>query len=258
MKTFVITVLWLRLALACAGCFSAIIIRREDRRRATAATFLSAVVAVSLLFLALFIRGGSSFPFNQSYDGFFVYTLALSVIILLNLKKLVSRPALFMASALVVAYSAAGMHGAKLEPVVKMSNQIPLATIFVVLRDMAVACFAFLAAVAAVELVRPGTAVEQETRTSDPLYSAALWGFVFFSFCQLFGSMWTATSGWGDIWLWKQSFLFSAIVWIYYAGLLHLRHIPKWPDKAFLALSVFGYLLQLFYLHIYYFLFHIK
>jgi hypothetical protein len=258
MELIVKAALWARLVMSAAAFFSAIFVRGEAAARSAVRALLILLVAVNGIILALYFACGPKFPLNHKYDGFFFCTFTLSLIILLYMKNLKSRAPVAIAVAILAAYSAAGMYGAKIETVMRLTNMIPMALLFVVFRDISMMFFAFCAAVSAVELARPGRTFTPSGWMSDAVYSPALWGFIAFSFCQLFGSLWALSSGYGDVWLWKQSFLFSAVVWIYYGGMLHARHIPKWPARLLPALAVFGFIMQVFYMYVYSLYFEIR
>jgi hypothetical protein len=258
MELIVKAALWARLTLSAAAFFSAIFIRGEAAARSAVRSLVAVFASLNAVFLVLFLTGGKNFPLNHTYDGFFISTLALSVIILLYMNNLKSRAPVIAAIAILIIHSAAGMYGATLEPVMKSANTIPMALLFVAFRDISVMFFAFGAVVAAAELIRPGAVMVKTNRSSDAVFSPVLWGFISFSFCQLFGSLWTITGGWGDVWLWRQSFLFSGAVWIYYGGMLHIRYVPKWPEKLFPALSVFGFVVQLSVLYVYFVYFEVR
>ncbi|MFA6450416.1 MAG: hypothetical protein WCX65_13155 [bacterium] len=251
MEFIVTAALWSRIALSAAAFFSAVFIRGESAARSAIRALLLFFVAVNAIILALYFAYGPNFPLNHKYDGFFFGTFTLSLIVLLYMKSLKSRAPLAIAASILLVFSAAGIYGAKVEAVMRLTNMIPAALLFVIFRDVSLMFFAFSAAVSAVELFRPGKTFTPTGRMSDAMYSPVLWGFIAFCFCQLFGSLWALSSSYGDVWLWKQSFLFSAVVWIYYGGMLHARYIPKWPEKLFPALAVFGFFMQIFYLYYY-------
>ncbi len=251
MELFVKAALWARIAMSAAGFFSAVLIRADGAARGVLRALLAALVALNSVLLVLSFSLGPNFPLNHKYDGFITATLTLSIIILLYMKNLKSLTPVAIALLIFIAHAAGGLYGAKFEAVMRLTNKLPMAMLFVNFRDISMMFFGFCASVSVVELIRPGQTAVPAGRMSDALYSPALWGFIFFSFCQLFGSVWALTSSYGDVWLWKQSFLFSAVVWIYYGGLLHTRYIPNWPKKLFPALALIGFIMQVLFLYVY-------
>jgi ABC-type transport system involved in cytochrome c biogenesis permease subunit len=69
----------------------------------------------------------------------------------------------------------------------------------------------------------------------EPVYRAAgksaLYGFSAFSGGMVCGGIW-AHYAWGSYWIWTPKEIWSVIVWIYFAALIHLKFIPaqaRWP-----------------------------
>jgi ABC-type transport system involved in cytochrome c biogenesis permease subunit len=72
-------------------------------------------------------------------------------------------------------------------------------------------------------------------RGGDAVYRAAgkavLYGFTAFSGGMVCGGIW-GYYAWGSYWIWTPKEIWSAIVWVYFAALLHLKNIPeqeRWP-----------------------------
>ncbi len=77
------------------------------------------------------------------------------------------------------------------------------------------------------------------------LEGANRWGFVWFTWGMVGGGIW-AYLAWGTYWLWHVKELWSAVVWIYYAGAIHVPHLPGWRGRLQGAASVVGFALVLF------------
>ena len=104
--------------------------------------------------------------------------------------------------------------------------------------NLAMACWGYVFCMSLAGLVHAGKNGFQR----DPaLFSMAFWGFISYSFCQLFGSIWALTSGWGDVWVWASSHLHSAVLWIFYAALLHVPFVPRLPEKTGPVMGVVGF-----------------
>ena len=61
--------------------------------------------------------------------------------------------------------------------------------------------------------------------------NSALFGFSAFSAGMVSGGIW-AFYAWGSYWIWTPKEIWSVIVWIYFAALIHLKFIPAqsgWP-----------------------------
>jgi ABC-type transport system involved in cytochrome c biogenesis permease subunit len=72
-------------------------------------------------------------------------------------------------------------------------------------------------------------------RGREPLYRAAgraaLYGFSAFSGGMVCGGIW-AYYAWGSYWVWTPKEIWSSIVWVYFAAVVHLKIIPeesRWP-----------------------------
>lgn len=51
-------------------------------------------------------------------------------------------------------------------------------------------------------------------------------GFIFFTLAMLFGGIW-GYFAWGAYFMWDPKMHWSAILWLYYANLLHIDRLPK-------------------------------
>lgn len=100
---------------------------------------------------------------------------------------------------------------------------------------VAYACFALSGAAGAVELLRAGGGQERPL-----LETANRWGFAWFTWAMVSGGVW-AYLAWGAYWLWHVKELWSALLWTFYAGVVHLPHTPGWRGRRQAALSVGGF-----------------
>jgi cytochrome c-type biogenesis protein CcsB len=76
-------------------------------------------------------------------------------------------------------------------------------------------------------------------------YNAIFWGFVLFSAGMISGGIW-AFYAWGTYMLWTPKELWSLIIWIYYAGLLHAFLVKEWQGNRAVYLNLAGFLIVLF------------
>ncbi len=76
-------------------------------------------------------------------------------------------------------------------------------------------------------------------------YSAIFWGFILFSAGMISGGIW-AFYAWGTYMLWTPKELWSLIIWIYYAGLLHALFVKEWQGNRAVYLNLAGFLIVLF------------
>lgn len=82
----------------------------------------------------------------------------------------------------------------------------------------------------------------------DLLYKTALTGWTFFSLSMISGGIW-GYYAWGTYWLWTAKELWTSILWIFYALLLHVRlkgarwdTVTAWLGVAGLFVMLFTYL----------------
>ena len=78
----------------------------------------------------------------------------------------------------------------------------------------------------------------------DILYVTALSGWVFFSVSMITGGIW-GYYAWGTYWLWTPKELWTSVLWLYYALLLHLR-LKGGYDRLVSLLAAFGIPVMLF------------
>ncbi len=79
----------------------------------------------------------------------------------------------------------------------------------------------------------------------DLLYKTALVGWTFFSVSMISGGIW-GYYAWGTYWLWTPKELWTSVLWLFYALLLHIRlKGPRW-DTVFAWLGIAGLFVMLF------------
>jgi len=79
----------------------------------------------------------------------------------------------------------------------------------------------------------------------DVQFKAALVGWSFFSASMLAGGIW-GYYAWGTYWLWTAKELWTSILWLYYALVLHIRiKGPQW-DRLAAWLGIAGVFVMLF------------
>lgn len=77
------------------------------------------------------------------------------------------------------------------------------------------------------------------------LYKTALTGWTFFSASMISGGIW-GYYAWGTYWLWTPKELWTSILWLFYALLLHVRLKGARGDAAFAWLGIGGVFVMLF------------
>lgn len=82
-------------------------------------------------------------------------------------------------------------------------------------------------------------------RYLDLLYKTALVGWTFFSVSMISGGIW-GYYAWGTYWLWTPKELWTSILWLFYAMLLHTRLKGTRWDAASAWLGIAGVFIMLF------------
>lgn len=77
------------------------------------------------------------------------------------------------------------------------------------------------------------------------LYKTALVGWTFFSASMISGGIW-GYYAWGTYWLWTPKELWTSILWLFYALLLHVRLKGSRWDAVTAWLGIVGVLVMLF------------
>jgi ABC-type transport system involved in cytochrome c biogenesis permease subunit len=70
-------------------------------------------------------------------------------------------------------------------------------------------------------------------------------GYILFSWCMIAGSLW-AYLAWGSYWTWRIKGLWSAVLWFYYSGVIHVRNKGRWQGWPVDVLSLCGCALMIF------------
>lgn len=70
-------------------------------------------------------------------------------------------------------------------------------------------------------------------------------GFVLFTLCMVFGSIW-AQVAWGYYFSWNIKSVWSSIVWLFYGGMCHAKFVRRWQGSGYAWLSVAGFGVVLF------------
>jgi ABC-type transport system involved in cytochrome c biogenesis permease subunit len=79
----------------------------------------------------------------------------------------------------------------------------------------------------------------------DLLYKTALVGWSFFSVSMISGGIW-GYYAWGTYWLWTPKELWTSVLWLFYAMLLHVRLKGTRWDTISAWLGIIGVLVMLF------------
>jgi ABC-type transport system involved in cytochrome c biogenesis permease subunit len=79
----------------------------------------------------------------------------------------------------------------------------------------------------------------------DLFYKTALVGWTFFSVSMISGGIW-GYYAWGTYWLWTPKELWTSILWLFYAMVLHVRLKGVGWDSTYAWLGIIGFFVMLF------------
>jgi ABC-type transport system involved in cytochrome c biogenesis permease subunit len=168
-------------------------------------------------------------PLYRRSQDFFPQTWGLALVVMLMLPKLRDNllTAITLAGILVICL----VNGP-----LKLPTEIetpafyltPAPMMWFYLKDASIVAFAFCFSLSLTRLLRRGSDsdVMPNNELEKMVYSAALWGFVLFSAAQVAGSVW-AHFGFGGFWLWRPMHFDSALIWIFYAAMLHAPNLSR-------------------------------
>ncbi len=74
---------------------------------------------------------------------------------------------------------------------------------------------------------------------------AVFLGFCLFTLCMILGSIW-AYVAWGYYFSWNIKGVWSALVWLFYAGMCHAKFVRRWQGSGYAILSIAGFGVVLF------------
>ncbi|MDY0189103.1 MAG: cytochrome c biogenesis protein CcsA [Desulfuromonas sp.] len=124
----------------------------------------------------------------------------------------------------------------------------PLFTLHIACSFLGYALFAMAFSLAVLYLIQRKTAalpLPTRNRLQQLNEEAIFLGFCFFTLSMLFGSYW-AYVAWGYYFSWDIKALWSALIWLYFAGMCHAKFIRSWQGSGYAWLSILGFALVLF------------
>lgn len=85
-----------------------------------------------------------------------------------------------------------------------------------------------------------------KARTFEEMVNSAnVWGFAFFSFAMFSGAIW-AYLAWGNYWFWEPKTIWSFILWLYFAGIVHGHYLKQWRGRRVAWMTIFGFAVVIF------------
>jgi len=241
MSVVTFTLLWLSLVLY-AAAFVACLAKANNREaNSLARPLLGVGVAIQLsMFIVMFVA--KRFPsdyevMNSLSKGFFT-----AMILFFAMKRHETRLPSALGIGLALFFILSRLYISKnLTLQDTMAHAFSISTVlFYHFSSLAFAFFGYCFCLSIGYLADPAKGAPGGVKTGGMLFKSALFGFVVFSFCQILGSAWSLTGGWGDVWIWASSHMVSAVVWIFYAGMLHVPS-AKMPEKTLPVMGVVGF-----------------
>jgi ABC-type transport system involved in cytochrome c biogenesis permease subunit len=157
------------------------------------------------------------FPLTNKFESFYAFSLAVFVVCLLEGKSpsRVHRVGTFLVGAAFYALTASFERAAFFPPPLMITLWYPL---HVPASFLAYALFTSAAAAGVAVLLG-------DERAARAIDRGAFWGFAAFSVSMIFGGAWGIVA-WGSYFLWDPKVIWSCVLWLFFAGYVHLRYWP--------------------------------
>ena len=243
MTTIAFMLYWIKTGLYGAALVSGFFIRNNELHDNNPRRFLFAAVFVHLIFIIMYVIAGGHTPAHVRYDASVAQSFILGVLVLFTFKRQASKLSMSLAIGTILLISIIGIYKTNLGLEPHMPSDRGITFLFFHLKDIAVACFACCFSLSAASLIRPSENESDTLKANGAIHMYALWGFIMFSVSQLFGSIWAVIGGYGDVWIWRPMHLYSAMIWIFYAAMLHTGKSVAWPEKTAPIMGVIGFVL---------------
>ena len=234
---------WLKFCLYGAAFISCFFVKKDAAYDNKVRQLLLSAVVVHVIFVIMYILSGGYTPAHMRYDASIVQSLILAVILLSSIKRHESRLTITLAVGTILFISVCGVYKSTLTLEPHMPAHHVCTFLFFHFKDAAIACFAYCFCLSVGHLIQPEFDGTAAGKNPGAIYTYALWGFVLFSASQAFGSVWAVFGGYGDVWIWRPMHFYSAMIWIFYATMLHVAASPSWPRKSLAAMGIIGYAL---------------
>lgn len=212
--------------------------------------FLLVLTGFALQTLCLGLRWwqGGYLPVTNLFGTQFFFSWALAVTYLyFELRYRVHAAGLFVMFCNLLLYGSVLQRSVELPPLIPALDT-PLFTLHVSLSFAGYAFFAMAFSMGVLYLLqkRLQSEVLPELQLLRRLNEEAVFlGFSLFTLCMIFGSIW-AFVAWGHYFSWNIKGVWSALVWLFYAGMCHAKFIRRWQGSGYAALSIIGFGVVLF------------
>ncbi len=245
----ILSLLWLSQVLYLATIIIALFNGAKSKPDTTSRYVFALALFSNIAMLSVMIIS-DRYPTQYEYMNSLTKSFFIALIAFIGFKKHKSNMPTVISLAVALFFSLSSMHMTmSLELGKGMPHGFELYIVmFFQLISLSMGYFGYCFALSASYLMGYENEGKASLRANGAICKAALCGFIFFTFSQLFGSVWSLTGGWGDVWVWGSSHIYSAMVWIFYAGMLHVPAAEGLPKKTLPVLGVVGFAAILFYM----------
>ncbi|SHJ74356.1 cytochrome c-type biogenesis protein CcsB [Malonomonas rubra DSM 5091] len=214
----------------------------------TAFSLVLAGFALQTVCLALRWYSGGYLPVTNLFSTQFFFSWALAATYLyFELRYRIHAAGLFVIFCTLLLLGSVLQRSAEIPPLIPMLDT-PLFTLHVSLSFGGYAFFAMAFSLGVLYLLqkRLQTGLLPDLLLLRKMNEEAVFlGFCLFTLCMIFGSIW-AYVAWGYYFSWNIKGVWSALVWLFYAGMCHAKFIRRWQGSGYAALSIVGFGLVLF------------
>lgn len=212
--------------------------------------FILVVTGFALQSLALGLRWwqGGYLPVTNLFGTQFFFSWALAATYLyFELRYRIHAAGLFVIFCNLLLLGSVLPRSAKLPPLIPALDT-PLFTLHVSLSFGGYAFFAMAFSMGVLYLLQKH--LQSSLLPDLPLLrklneEAVFLGFSLFTLCMIIGSIW-AYVAWGHYFSWNIKGVWSALIWLFYAGMCHAKFIRRWQGSGYAVLSIVGFGVVLF------------
>lgn len=191
---------------------------------------------------------GGYLPVTNLFATQFFFSWALAATYLyFELRYRIHAAGLFVMFCNLLLFGSVLQRSTKIPPLIPALDT-PLFTLHVSLSFGGYAFFAMAFSLGVLYLVqnRLQTVLLPDLQLLRKLNEEAIFlGFCLFTLCMIFGSIW-AYVAWGHYFSWNIKGVWSALIWLFYAGMCHAKFIRRWQGGGYAILSIVGFGLVLF------------
>lgn len=221
---------------------------RHDGLWRSAFILVATGFAVQSLALGLRWWQGGYLPVTNLFGTQFFFSWALAATYLyFELRYRIHAAGLFVIFCNLLLLSSVLPRSAELPPLIPALDT-PLFTLHVSLSFFGYAFFAMAFSMGVLYLLQKhlqSSLLPDLTLLRKLNEEAVFLGFSLFTLCMIIGSIW-AYVAWGHYFSWNIKGVWSALIWLFYAGMCHAKFIRRWQGSVYAVLSIVGFGVVLF------------